>query len=210
MNLLASFPRIVVASWGRSGSAFLSEKIGLALDTHPIYNDAKEKDQFNTQDPWPIHAHLILSPEFLSPYTVIFSVRESSTDCIMSMILARHNDIWHNYITNPTPVPEPFEFTDWKNIPKMCGLYVDWHMRYHNELSNPRRFVVVYEHMIKNLPASITFSTTYNVANSELIKNYDEVKAAIEVYQPEMQKATEPFRKFQNSVDILACINHTR
>jgi hypothetical protein len=122
------------------------------------------------------------------------------------MILARHNNIWHNYTANPIPTPEPFKFTNWKEISRLCTNYVGWHLRYHNELANPQRSVVIYEHMIKKMTASITFLTTYNVANSELIKNYDEVKKAIEVHQPAMQMATEPFRKFQNSIDILECI----
>jgi hypothetical protein len=206
MNLLASFPRIVVLTWGRSGSHLLSEKLGRVLDTSPRYDDATKLDQFNTQDPWPLHVHLMLSQEFLSPYTVIFNVRESSTDAILSMILAQHHNHWHNFIANPTVSPEPFEFTNWPNIIKLCTSYRNWHLGYHKVLTNPNRFVVIYEHMVRNMSPSTTFLTTYDVAKSELILNYHQVKQAIQVHWDSMQAATEPFRTFQNSIDLIECI----
>jgi len=207
MNLLASFPRIVVLTWGRSGSHLLSDKLGLALNTRPRYNDATKLDQFNTQDLWPLHVHLTLSQEFLSPYTVIFNLRESSTDAVLSMILAQQHNRWHNFTANPTASPEPFEFTDWQKISELCTSYKNWHLSYHKVLANPKRFVVVYEHMVRNMSASTTFLTTYNVAKSELILNYHQVTQAIQAHWDSMQAATEPFRTFQNSIDILECIN---
>jgi hypothetical protein len=207
MNLLAHFPRIVVATWGRSGSIWLSHDIGVALNTDPVMQNLTTAQSFNTTDPWPIQTHINVEPELLEPYSVIFCVRKHSAETVLSSVLARHYDLWHNMASNPIATPEPFEFKNWQQLESLCRNYVGWHKHYQSVLKqNHNRFVVVFEDMLARRSISKMYLPIYT-DKPNYIKNYSQVQEFVEMHTDAMQQAITPYLDFENSVDIIDVLN---
>jgi hypothetical protein len=207
MNLLAHFPRIVVATWGRSGSIWLSHDIGAALNTDPVMQNLTKVQSFNTADPWPIQTHIIVEPTLLESYSVIFCVRKHSAETVLSSVLARHYKLWHNMASNPIATPEPFEFTNWQHLESLCHSYVSWHKHYQSVLEqNCPRYVVVFEDLLTRRNASKMYLPIYS-DKPNYIKNYSQVREFVELHTDAMQQSTAPYLDFENSVDIVDVLN---
>lgn len=190
-NDLTKIP--LVLSFGRSGSMLLTHNIGSAIGTVPVTVTATDKDFLKTYKlTAPVQSHRLHTLADISNFTCLFNLRKDPVNTILSMVLAKHFDVYHVWKDSSVEL-KPFIFDNWSGLEAHCRTYMRW-CRHYTPMLNSSHYVVYYEDYIRELTDDEAYQKTFP-KKSELIINYQQVKDCVLNFKDRMLLAQEAFAK---------------
>lgn len=148
---------LLVLSPQRTGSNFVTYRLQERYYSDiPVFNSHEVDEVIHSPRFFVGHSHSIYQKDTLDKFNVVFSVRRSITDSILSRIIADQN------------LQEPFEANTLRVL-EYLALQERWYTHYHMFL-NRNSNVVIYE-VLRDVMSSEVIDTT---DKSILVKNYDQ------------------------------------